>query len=120
MSFVEIRVLETRGSAPREAGTRMWVGETEVRGTIGGGNPEYTALKIAREMLLAGETRGAPRISAGSEGQLESRGSSEFPRCPWVRLAERGSRGSKRLVTAPPPAEVGRECFYLLSGASNF
>ena len=56
MSYIEIRVVETRGSTPREAGTRMWVGATEVHGTIGGGNLEYTALKIAREMLLSGET----------------------------------------------------------------
>ena len=57
MSYIEIRVLETRGSAPREAGTRMWVGATEIHGTIGGGNLEFTALKIAREMLLSGETQ---------------------------------------------------------------
>jgi xanthine dehydrogenase accessory factor len=55
MSYIEIRVVDTRGSAPREAGTRMWVGRAETHGTIGGGNLEYTALKIAREMLLAGE-----------------------------------------------------------------
>ena len=55
MSCIEIRVLETRGSAPREAGTRMWVSAGETRGTIGGGNLEYTALKIAREMLLSAE-----------------------------------------------------------------
>ncbi|MBM3396254.1 MAG: xanthine dehydrogenase accessory protein XdhC, partial [Betaproteobacteria bacterium] len=35
----------------------MWVGAQEVRGTIGGGNLEYTALKVAREMLLSGEPR---------------------------------------------------------------
>ncbi len=56
MSYIEIRVVETRGSTPRESGTRMWVGASEIRGTIGGGNLEYTALKIAREMLLSGET----------------------------------------------------------------
>ena len=55
MSYIEIRVVETRGSTPREAGTRMWVGSTEIRGTIGGGQLEYTALKIAREMLLSGD-----------------------------------------------------------------
>lgn len=55
MSYIEIRIASTRGSVPREAGTRMWVGEHETRGTIGGGNLEYTALKIAREMLLSGE-----------------------------------------------------------------
>jgi xanthine dehydrogenase accessory factor len=65
MSFVEIRVLETRGSAPREAGTRMWVGAGEVRGTIGGGNLEYTALKIAREMLLSGEARRERKFALG-------------------------------------------------------
>jgi xanthine dehydrogenase accessory factor len=52
-SVVEILVAETRGSAPRETGTRMWVSAAGVRGTIGGGNLEYTALKVAREMLLS-------------------------------------------------------------------
>jgi xanthine dehydrogenase accessory factor len=56
MSYIEIQVVDTRGSAPREAGTRMWIGAADTHGTIGGGNLEYTALKIAREMLLAGET----------------------------------------------------------------
>src|SRR5688500_8055335 len=65
MSFVEIQVLETRGSAPRAAGTRMWVGASEVRGTIGGGNLEYTALKIAREMLLSGEARRERKFALG-------------------------------------------------------
>jgi xanthine dehydrogenase accessory factor len=62
---IEILVLETRGSAPREAGTRMWVSAAEVRGTIGGGNLEYTALKIAREMLLSVETRRQRRFALG-------------------------------------------------------
>jgi len=60
-----IEVLETRGSAPRDAGTRMSVSATEVRGTIGGGNLEYTALKIAREMLLSGETMRERRFALG-------------------------------------------------------
>jgi len=62
---VEILVVETRGSAPREAGTRMWVSATETRGTIGGGNLEYTALKIAREMLLSGEASRQRRFILG-------------------------------------------------------
>jgi xanthine dehydrogenase accessory factor len=66
MSYgIEVLVLETRGSAPREAGARMWVGAAEVRGTIGGGNLEYTALKIAREMLLSSETRKERRFALG-------------------------------------------------------
>ena len=60
-----IEVLETRGSAPREAGTRMWVSGSDVRGTIGGGNLEYTALEIAREMLLSGEPMRERRFALG-------------------------------------------------------
>jgi xanthine dehydrogenase accessory factor len=62
---VEILVAETRGSAPREAGTRMWVDAAGTLGTIGGGNLEYTALKIAREMLLSGETRRERKFALG-------------------------------------------------------
>ncbi len=62
---VEILVTHTQGSAPREAGTRMWVDAGGERGTIGGGNLEYTALKIAREMLLSGEARRERRFALG-------------------------------------------------------
>ena len=65
MSYIEIRVVETRGSAPRDAGTRMWVGASESIGTIGGGNLEYSALKVAREMLLSGETQRQRRFILG-------------------------------------------------------
>ena len=62
---IEILVAHTRGSAPREAGTRMWVDAAGTRGTIGGGNLEYTALKIAREMLLSGESRRERKFALG-------------------------------------------------------
>src|SRR5258706_11154669 len=65
MRWVEILVREIRGSAPRDAGTRMWVSATETHGTIGGGNLEYTALKIAREMLLSGEERRSRKFALG-------------------------------------------------------
>ena len=65
MQCVEILVVETRGSAPREAGTRMWVSAADTHGTIGGGNLEYSALKIAREMLLSGEQKRERRFALG-------------------------------------------------------
>ena len=43
----------------------MWVSATETRGTIGGGNLEYSALKIAREMLLSGEEKRERRFALG-------------------------------------------------------
>jgi len=65
MHCVEVEVVETLGSAPREAGTRMWVTAAELHGTIGGGNLEYTALKIAREMLLCGEKHRQRKLALG-------------------------------------------------------
>jgi len=62
---IEVRIAEARGSAPRERGTRMWVSATDAHGTIGGGNLEYTALKIAREMLLSGEARRSRKFALG-------------------------------------------------------
>lgn len=43
----------------------MWVSAAEVRGTIGGGNLEYTALKIAREMLLSEDAMKERRFALG-------------------------------------------------------
>jgi xanthine dehydrogenase accessory factor len=48
---VLVTVAEIRGSAPREPGARMVIGESTLRGTIGGGNLEHRATEIAREML---------------------------------------------------------------------
>ena len=39
------------GSAPRESGSRMIVAADKVQGSIGGGNLEFTAINMAREML---------------------------------------------------------------------
>jgi xanthine dehydrogenase accessory factor len=64
-SYIQILVVDTKGSAPREAGTCMWVSATGTQGTIGGGNLEYSALKIAREMLLSGESRRERRFALG-------------------------------------------------------
>lgn len=48
---VLITVAETRGSTPRETGTKMLVTPAAVVGTIGGGNLEYKAIEFARERL---------------------------------------------------------------------
>ncbi|MBX9466606.1 MAG: xanthine dehydrogenase accessory protein XdhC [Rhizobium sp.] len=52
---VLVEVAETKGSAPREAGTMMLVAETALWGTIGGGYLEFMAIGHARRRL-AGET----------------------------------------------------------------
>ena len=48
---VLVTVAHIAGSAPREPGARMIVTPTEVMGTIGGGNLEFEAVRIARSRL---------------------------------------------------------------------
>jgi xanthine dehydrogenase accessory factor len=48
---VLVTVVEARGSAPREAGARMTVGEAALFDTIGGGQLEHAAIESARLML---------------------------------------------------------------------
>ncbi len=50
-----VEVAQARGSAPREAGTRMIVAADAVAGTIGGGHLEWRAIAQARALLAAHE-----------------------------------------------------------------
>lgn len=53
---VLVTVVEVRGHAPRDAGTKMVVGTQQIWGTVGGGNLEETAIERARELIAAGTT----------------------------------------------------------------
>ena len=57
---VVIEVTATRGSAPRESGTRMLVRAGETVGTIGGGHLELLAIDTARELLSQADASPAP------------------------------------------------------------
>ncbi len=48
---VLVEVTQARGSAPRDAGTRMLVSRDRAEGTIGGGHLELKAIEQARRML---------------------------------------------------------------------
>jgi len=50
---VLVTVASTKGSAPREPGTKMIVTQTRVHGTIGGGHLELEAISIARGRIAA-------------------------------------------------------------------
>ena len=54
--FVMVTVVHTRGSVPREAGTRMLVTAQGTVGTIGGGHLEHEAIAIARRHLRLADT----------------------------------------------------------------
>lgn len=54
------------GSTPREAGAKMLVTAERQYGTIGGGNLEYQACRIARDQLELGEQGGLKRFPLGA------------------------------------------------------
>ena len=60
-SCVLVTVAHIAGSAPREPGARMIVTPMQVMGTIGGGNLEFEAMRIARERLADIPDTGARR-----------------------------------------------------------
>ena len=62
---VLVTVAATRGSVPREAGTKMVVTEDAAFGTIGGGRLEYEALRTARGMLPDGVAAQLCRFGLG-------------------------------------------------------
>jgi len=51
---VLVTLIAARGSTPREAGCKMVVAASGQEGTIGGGNLEYQATRIARDLLTSG------------------------------------------------------------------
>ena len=53
-SAVLVEVVKTEGSVPRGVGTWMAVFESELTGTVGGGNVEHQTIALARELLKAG------------------------------------------------------------------
>lgn len=53
--YTLITLLGSRGSTPRESGTKMLVSEDTTYCSIGGGHLEYKAIQIARDLLDSGE-----------------------------------------------------------------
>ena len=52
---IVVEVSDARGSAPREAGTRMLVTLRDTAGTVGGGHLELKAIEHARALLRGGD-----------------------------------------------------------------
>lgn len=51
---VLVTVAEVRGHAPRDPGAKMVVGTEQVWGSVGGGNLEETAVRLARALIASG------------------------------------------------------------------
>lgn len=65
-AVIVVSVAATKGSVPRDTGTKMFVTANKVCGTIGGGHLEFKAIDIARNMILASGTRAIHRFVLGA------------------------------------------------------
>jgi xanthine dehydrogenase accessory factor len=54
-NLVSVDIRQLKGSAPRSAGTLMFVSADGVAGTIGGGHLEFAAIAQARRMIASGD-----------------------------------------------------------------
>jgi len=70
---VVVEVIEARGSAPREAGTRMLVTATRSEGTVGGGHLELQAIGTARGLLAGGTETSRGRLASDAEMAPQTR-----------------------------------------------
>ena len=111
---VLVTVAHIAGSAPREPGARMIVTTGRIIGTIGGGNLEYEAIRIARSRLdEPAETRFVELFPLGSMLQ-QCCGGAVFlhfevltnGRTDWVAAAAEQELGNKRTVLA---SRIGAE-----------
>lgn len=64
---VAVRLTQTRGSTPRDAGAEMFVTAQGMWGTIGGGQLEFMALERARAMLRDGVLSAVMPVPLGPE-----------------------------------------------------
>lgn len=64
---ITVRVVGTKGSAPRDAGAQMAVSMQTFNGTIGGGSLEWEALAQARDMLSTGRDYMRQTLSLGPD-----------------------------------------------------
>lgn len=64
---IRVRLTGVRGSSPREAGAEMFVAESDMLGTIGGGQLEHIAVGAARKLLVAGDLATELDVPLGPE-----------------------------------------------------
>ncbi len=106
---VLVTLRQHKGSAPRESGARMIVGQKGLQGSIGGGNLEHQAIATAREIIAGAALR--PRLEPYGLGPALNQccgGSVELlfeylapPASDWLRaLAEAGARGDHAVLAS--------------------
>ena len=104
---VLVRVTATQGTAPREAGTWMAVWADGLTATIGGGQLEFQATDIARDILLSDARTTIPRGRSSRQNTM-------YPR--WGACGSRHPRYSRESHSVS--CRPGNGIFPMSSGAA--
>lgn len=125
LEAILVMIAAGKGSTPRDAGVKMIVERDGVAGTIGGGELEFQAIGIAREMLDAARDRRVQRFALGHDlGQVCGGAANVFfervaPDAEWVRTLARWHEAGEGCVIVTPAddALTGR---LIVSGKEHF
>ena len=129
-SCVLVTVAHIAGSAPREPGARMIVTPAQVMGTIGGGNLEFEAMRIARERLADVSNTGAQRhIELFPLGPMLQQccGGAVFlhfevvrdAESDWLRTAAASEQSNTRAILASRTVAAGKMIFTETGGIGS-
>lgn len=108
LEAILVMIAAGKGSTPRDAGVKMVVERDAVAGTIGGGELEFQAIGIAREMLDAERDRRVQRFALGHDlGQICGGAANVFfervpPGAAWVRTLARWHQAGEGCVIVTP------------------
>jgi xanthine dehydrogenase accessory factor len=114
LDAVLVTVVSGRGSTPREAGAKMLVTADAIHGTIGGGELEFQATGIARELLRATGGREAKRFPLGADLGQYCGGAANLvfervsPGAEWVKVLAEWQEAGDACVLATLAAGEGR------------
>jgi xanthine dehydrogenase accessory factor len=92
LDAVLVTVAAGQGSTPRDAGAKMLVTVDAIHGTIGGGELEFQATGIARDLLRAARGKEARRVPLGTDLGQYCGGAASLvfervsPGAEWVRV----------------------------------
>ncbi|MCC6474385.1 MAG: xanthine dehydrogenase accessory protein XdhC [Burkholderiales bacterium] len=122
---VLVTLASGKGSTPREAGAKMLVTGDAIRGSIGGGEAEFQAVSMARELLASTDARRARRYRLGTSFGQNCGGIADlaFERVPagaqWVAVLADWVGAGRACVLATPAGEAPEDARLVIEASAH-
>jgi xanthine dehydrogenase accessory factor len=123
---VVVTMASGKGSTPREAGAKMVVTPDAIQGTIGGGDVEFQAIDIARDMLRETDARRSRRFPLGASFGQYCGGAANLvfelvpPGADWVGVLAAWLEAGEGCVMVTPAQEAGSGGKLLVGGGNSY